>query len=231
MSERILLASDIYASCPQEGVVLDYYAGVFDAVYVCFNPFIKLTQISTERFCPDMYPSQAELVNLCAPVPWVEVMKLAELPSIAAVDLALRTQIHGIHSERIWETYAHQLEALYDSGAVMPPIEGEHSPFQYESVMAIFKDLGHQWAWFGDEFCTERKLYWIDELSKVESTPIGGHSNIFSADHSLLWTVHWDSHFSFLCGSRTDLERARVAERVEGFYCTPSTEVYWSLRE
>ncbi|WMW80917.1 DUF2711 family protein [Undibacterium cyanobacteriorum] len=231
MTERILPASDIYASCPREGVVLDYYAGVFDAVYVCFNPFIKPTQISTERFCPAMYPSQAELVNLCAPVPWAEVMKLAELPSIAAVDLALRTQIHGIRSERMWETYAHQLEALYDSGAVMPPMEGEHSPFHYESVMAIFKDLGHQWAWFGDEFCTERKLYWIDELSKAESTPIGGHSNIFSADHSLLWTVHWDSHFSFLCGTRTDLERARVAERVEGFYCAPSTEVHWSLRE
>lgn len=231
MNQRVLPQPDVYATCPLDGGVLDYYSRAFEAVYICFNPFIKPAKISPERFCPDKYPTHAELLGLCEPVTWDEVMRLCNLPSFAAVDLALKTQIHAVRAEFRHEGYAKQLDDLYDQGLVMPPTNGEHSPFLFEPVLSIFKELGHEWAWVGDEFCTERKLYWIEDLITSDAPPIVGHANVFSPDKSLLWSVHWDSHFTFLCGSLADLENARVAQRIEGFYCTPATHVYWSVRD
>lgn len=230
MSTRTLPKPDIYATCPNDGGVLEYYSGVFESVYVCLNPFIKPTHISPERFCPETYPSNSELLTLCDPVSWAEIMRQSGLPSFAAVDIALKTQILAIREQFMNQEYSKKLECLYETGIAMPPCEGEQSPFLLRPVMTIFKDLGHDWAWVGDEFCTERKLHWVDELAAPEANPIIGHANVFSPDRSLLWSVHWDSHFTFLCGSRADLERAKVSNRIEGFYCTSDTRVYWSLR-
>jgi len=48
---------------------------------------------------------------------------------------------------------------------------------------------------------------------------------------SLLWTVHWDSHFSFLCAaSGSALKDIGVEAKLEGFFCDPETEVYSSLQ-
>lgn len=230
MRTRTFPQADVYATCPHEGGILEYYSGVFEAVYVCFNPFIKPTHISPERFCPESYPTNSELLAHCAPVSWEEIMRQTGLPSYAAIDLALKTQILAIREKFMNEDYANRLEALYASGCVMPPCEGEQSPFLFKPVMSIFKELGHDWAWVGDEHCTERKPHWIDELAAPENNPMINHSNVFSPDKSLLWSVHWDSHFSFLCGSLADLDKVSVSNRIEGFYCTPDTDVYWSLR-
>lgn len=46
---------------------------------------------------------------------------------------------------------------------------------------------------------------------------------VFTPDHSLLVTTHWDSHCSFLCSSKEKIDT------FEGFYCTSKTEVFWSL--
>lgn len=228
MNRRELPPPDIYATCPLDGKVLDYYAGVFDTVFVCFNPFIQPANISPDRFGPGKYPTHAELLSLSRPVSWADTMRLAGLPSIAAVDLALKTQIRAVRPEFMHKGYAEKLGALYDQNLVMPPTEGEHSPFLLRPTLSVFKDLGHKWAWVGDEFCTERKLYWLDDLA-ADPELIVSHANIFSPDKSLLWSIHWDSHFAFLCGSHADLDRAKVCERLEGFYCNAETDVYWSI--
>jgi len=31
-------------------------------------------------------------------------------------------------------------------------------------VLESIQEIGYEWAWVGDEFGTERKLYWIDDL-------------------------------------------------------------------
>jgi hypothetical protein len=45
----------------------------------------------------------------------------------------------------------------------------------------------------------------------------------------LLWTIHWDSHFSFICSSEVKLAAIQQTSELEGFLCAPSTEVYWSV--
>lgn len=58
MAERVLPKPDIFATYPNEGRVLEYYAGTFEAVYVLLHPFIDTTQVGSERFKPVTYPGR-----------------------------------------------------------------------------------------------------------------------------------------------------------------------------
>lgn len=230
MVDRIMPKPDIFAACPNEGKVLAYYSGTFDAVYVMLSPFIEPISISPSLFCPETYPDRSSIVANCHAVPWRRVMSLTGLPTISAIDIGLRTRILGLKEEICNQEYAKAIDAMMDSMNILPPPEGIHSDLLHDKVLGLFQEFGHDWVWIGDEFCSERKLHWIDDLKNQKNTIVRGPCNVFSPDKSMLWTVHWDSHFSFLCSSREKLQRINISERLEGFYCSPETEVYWSVR-
>jgi len=230
MTERILPEPDHYATCPLDGNVLDYYAGTFEAVFVLLHPFIRPVSISKELFKPDTYPDRSSIKNGCQAVRWSEVVSLAHLPSIAAVDIGLRTQIGALVARLANKGFADAIESLYTSHNIVPPDEGNFSDLLHDTVLECFQFTGHQWAWVGDEFGTERKLHWLDDLKAERSEATAGHCNVFSPDNSLLWTTHWDSHFSFLCGSLEVLQSLVHQMNFEGFFCDEKTEVYWSVR-
>jgi hypothetical protein len=103
------------------------------------------------------------------------------------------------------------------------------SDLLHDNVLQAIQCLGYEWVWIGDEFCTERKLYWIDDLKGSDANATRGHCNVFTPDKALLWTTHWDSHFSFLCSSRRNLEVIEKKYQFEGFFCAQDTQVYWSV--
>lgn len=222
---------DIYATCPGDGSILAYYAGVFDSAYVSLNPFIRPISIDPDVFSPAAYPSRRKLRETCAAVSWQEIVNKTGLPSIAAVDIGLRTMIFGLNRKYENKDFSDRIIGLCESDGIIPPPEGEHSDLLHNEVLGIFQDLGHEWVWVGDEFCSERKIHWIEDLKAEEEPTIRGHCNVFSPDKSMLWTVHWDSHFSLLCSNRSNLDRVNVADRLEGFFCSPRTEMYWSVHE
>ena len=226
---RIAPAPDIYATCPLDGCILDYYAGAFEAVYVSLSPFFRPMSISAKLFRPETYPDRHTIMATCQAVSWSEVMSLSGLPSLSAVDIGLRTQIGGLNDRYANQDFADCLDKMTESTGVRSPPEGEHSDLLHDQVLSLFQELGHTWVWVGDEFSSERKLHFIDDLKSEEKPTINGRCNVFSPDKSILWTVHWDSHFSFLCSSREILDRIRVSDRLEGFFCTPKTEVFWSV--
>jgi hypothetical protein len=230
MPERILPTPDAFATCPTEGKVLEYYAGTFESAYVLLHPFIKAVSIDKAQFKPATYPNRACIVGNCAPVSWAEVAEIARLPSIAAIDVGLRTMILGLKAELSNQEYADKIESLAKSNGILPPPEGFFSDLLHDRVLQSIQGLGYEWVWVGDEFGTERKLYWIDDLKGQETGPTVGNRNVFTPDKQLLWTTHWDSHFSFLCSSERRLTAVQDTCHFEGFFCTPSTEVYWSVR-
>lgn len=229
MLPRELPASDRFASCPGDEKILAYYAGTFDSVYVSLSPFFRPITLSTDVFKPDTYPARHEITRSCTPVPWREVMTATGLPSLSAVDIGLRTRISGLKECYANREFANRIDALFDASGIVSPEEGQHSDLLHNQVLGLFQELGHSWVWVGDEFCTERKLHWIEDLLTEKEPTICGHCNVFSPDKSLLWTVHWDSHFSLICSSRENLDRIDIAGKLEGFYCTPDTEMYWSV--
>ncbi len=229
MAQRVLPVPDVFATCPNDGKILEYYAGTFEAVYVLLHPFIKAVSIDPEEFAPATYPDRSALVKNCIPVPWAEVAMRAGLPSISAVDIGLRTRIRGLKAEFSQQEYADKIDALFVPFRILCPPERWFSCFLHDKILGAIQDLGHQWVWIGDEFGTERKLYWIEDLKLPESKATAGHCNVFTPDKSLLWTTHWDSHFSFLCSSRRSLAAIQDSCGLEGFFCTRDTEVYWSF--
>lgn len=231
MTDRVLPERDRYASCPSEGKILEYYSGIFEAVYVLLSPFKKSEHISEEICCPNSYPGRQAVLEACKAVSWREISDLSQLPSLAAVDIGLRTQISGLNRYFENRDYAQRLDALCEAKGIVPPAEGEHPDLLHNEVLEIFQELGYEWVWVGDEFCTERQLHWIDDLKQEKVPTIAGHCNVFSPDKAMLWTVHWDSHFTFLCSSNEKLKQIHVDDRLEGFFCTPSTEVYWSVQK
>lgn len=97
------------------------------------------------------------------------------LPSVrSAVDLGLRTMIRGLKNELANQEYADKIAGLQDSDGVLPPQEGVFSDLLHNRVLESIQSLGYEWVWVGDEFCTERKLYWIDDL-RQDSGPTEGH--------------------------------------------------------
>lgn len=229
MATRVLPAPDIFASCPLDEKILEYYAGTFEAVYVLLSPFIKPVSIDKLDFRPGTYPNRLGVETHCKPVSWSEVMRLAELPSFAAVDIGLRTGIGGLKKELQNHSYAGAINSLADAHDILPPVEGLFPDLLHDRVLLSIQKLGYEWLWVGDEFCTERKLRWIDDLRNEEYGLTRGRFNVFTPDKQLLWTVHWDSHFSFLCSSQEKLAILQSEGAFEGFFCTPSTEVYWSV--
>ena len=222
---------DRYATCPGDGEVLAYYTGLFDSVYVSLSPFIRSVSIPADVFCSETYPSRRKVVESCEAITWRKVMSLTHLPSLSAVDVGLRTMIGGLKKEYENEKYSSSISSLFENEGIISPTEGEHSDLLHNRVLGLFQELGHEWIWVGDELCSERKLHWIEDLLTEEAPTISGHCNVFSPDKSLLWTVHWDSHFSFLCSSQKNLDRINVASRLEGFFCDARTQVYWSVQD
>lgn len=229
MTQRLMPSPDIYATCPGNQKVLAYYAGTFDSVYVSLSPFVQPVATPPSVFCAEPYPTRQMLTETCKAVTWREVKDLAGLPSLSAVDIGLRTTILGLNKNFENKEFADRITGLFDTAGIIAPTEGTHSDLLHNLVLGLFQELGHEWVWVGDEFCSERKLHWIEDLKAEEQSTIQGHCNVFSPDKSLLWTVHWDSHFSFICSSQKNLDHIRIADRLEGFFCNADTEVYWSL--
>jgi len=137
--------------------------------------------------------------------------------------------IGGLKAEFSNKEYADKLESLADSDQVVVPSEGCFSDLLHDRTLSAIQSLGYEWVWVGDEFGTERKLFWIEDLRGQDTKATAGHCNIFTPDKQLLWTTHWDSHFSFLCSSERNLLALQKAYGFEGFFATPLTEVYWSV--
>lgn len=229
--ERVIPAPDRFAVCAPEGApILSFYEGVFEAAYVLFHPFIRPVGIEKERFNPDTYPTKSELLGKCRPVTWREVLTLCALQSVAEIDIGLRTAIHGLKDEFMNYRFEAEIERVYDEHGVVMPAEGNLAELIQNDVFSAIRSLGYESIWIGDEFCTERKLEWVEDLFDKESDYFLPHCNYFTPDKRLLVATHWDSHFSLLCSNRANIDQILKQYPFEGFFCDDKTEIYWSLR-
>lgn len=220
-----------FATYPYNGRILEYYAGVFESVYVMLHPFVRPTSLSREQLFQPYSLSWAETIAGCEPVRWEEARVAAGLPSIAAVGVALLTGIRALSEPHRNDTYEAQLDAAMAREGWIEPGEGNHADLLIRPMLDVFDELGHSFVWLANESAGDRICRDVQSLKKERHTSFYRRNCVFSHDHTLLWAVHWDMHFAFLCGSRAELESVRVAERFEGFWCDENTDVVWCLPE
>ncbi len=231
MNERVSPDPDRYAVCPLDGPVLAFYEGEFEAAYVLLNPFLRRKSTSFELAISALDEMSAdEFCQTFEAVRWTEVRDLCGFPPIASIDVALRTMIGGLSKEYADEELADVLSKSMKQHGLLPPAEGTFPEVVQEPLLSFVQSLEQDWLWVGDEFCTERKLCWIDDLKPASAKVSLVRGSVFTPDKATLWTVHWDSHFTLFCSSGQTIQRLAGHPALEGFVCGPETEIYWSVR-
>ncbi len=204
---------------------MDYYKGYFESVYVLLHPFVKpITKVDDID-----WTDKNSIIKSAEPISWAEVIEKTQFKTISEVDIGLRSYILGIKEEFCNKKFVSYINDLTEKAGIEPFSEGKLMPLLENKVLEAIKHLGHEWLWLGDELCSERKIHWIDDIIKEDIIPC--HGCIFTNNNELLVTTHWDSHCSFLCGSKKDIDKILQFHKFEGFFCTNKTEVYWGLYE
>jgi hypothetical protein len=226
---RVLPEPHRYAICsPDDTPIKEFYKGHFEEVFVFYHPFIKPLTMDYDLFNPDTYPSRNEIRNSCEKVTWKQFLTLSGIESYKQLDIGLRTNILGLKEEYQDINSGRLIEKTCREKFIAVPNEGLFPEFIMNDLLRIIKIIGHEWLWFGDEFCTERKLEYIDDLIN-DNNMLNQGKNLFTHDNSILIATHWDSHFSLLCSDKYTVEQLVNSCELEGFYCNEKTEIYWSL--
>lgn len=227
IKDRILPEQPKYASCPLDGSIKEYYAGQFDEVYIVLHPFLNPVRLKDSDFLDSDFPTKQEILHGMEPISWEEVRQALGFQSLADVEVALRTMIHGLNNTYKNEHLSRQLIDYLHAEDIWEPRDGMISYHVENYIYHALVELGYDWVWLGDDLGTERKLYWIEDLFDEDKVPANGC--IFTPDYKVLVTAHWDSHCSFLCGSKEVIEKILQFSPLEGFYCTDKTHVFWGV--
>ncbi|MBM7704337.1 DUF2711 family protein [Metabacillus iocasae] len=227
--KRVLPEPHRYAVCAYEDVpIKEFYKGVFNEVFIFFHPFIKPVTIDLELFCAETYPDKFQLINHCERVRWNEFLALSGMKSYEELDIGLRTRILGLHKKYEDQKLKEIIHTVSEKHQLVPPLEGILPTILINTLLEAVKKEKDDWIWVGDEFGTERKLEYIDDL--INQDTLARH-NLFTHDHSMLITTHWDSHFSMICSDdKGKINRIIKACNLDGFYCDDRTEIYWSVQ-
>lgn len=54
---------------------------------------------------------------------------------------------------------------------------------------------------------------------------------MYTEDNKLLFSVHWDSHFTLLCSDLEIVKSIVDKYQFEGFHANHETEIYWSVKD
>ncbi|WCN39678.1 DUF2711 family protein [Aneurinibacillus uraniidurans] len=229
---RVIPEPHRYAVCaPADIPIKTFYKGVFDEVFIFLHPFIKPITIDIESFYPDTYPCKNDVIRTCELITWTEFLKLSCIRDFRQLDIGLRTMILGLRKQFANEHLAKVIKDTCEQKKLVPPTEGCLPELLTNRLLQAVKNEGHDWFWVGDEFCTERKLEYIDDLVK-DNDPFGNqHLNLFTHDNKILFTTHWDSHFSMVCSDKDTINKIVDYCNLEGFYCDEQTEIYWSCQD
>ncbi|MFB7142890.1 DUF2711 family protein [Gottfriedia sp. NPDC056225] len=209
--------------------IKEFYKGVFEEVYIFYHPFIKPKTLDYDLFVPDKYPGKNDIINNCEMISWSQFLNISGIKNYKQLDIGLRTHISGLREKYKNEKIAEIIQKVCEEHKIIIPTEGFFPEFLMNSILSVIKNEGHDWIWIGDEFCTERKLEYMEDLIEDNEAFRNEHLNLFTHDSKLLITTHWDSHFSMLCSDKITIDKVVKLCNLEGFYCDEFTEIYWSL--
>ncbi|WP_213535123.1 DUF2711 family protein [Paenibacillus sp. J45TS6] len=172
-----------------------------------FHPFIKPISISCDLFEPGTYPGKNDFIEKCEMITWKQFLSLSETESYNKLDIGLRTRIMGLKKQFANEETSKRIQDTCEKLQLIEPMEGLFPEFLMNKVLLSIKQEGHDWIWSGDEFCTERKLEYIDDLIKDNTAFRNQRLNLFTHENEILLTTHWDSHFSILCSDKNTINK------------------------
>ena len=231
MKTRILPAPDRNIVCAAVDIpILDFYRDYYDSVYVILHPFIKVTALNKIDFNKGNWPTKAQITKHTEKLNWKEFIEISGLGNIKRLDVALRTSIGGLKKQYENKEDAKILEETSNKSKLIAPTEGYFHELLIDDMMSALQHLGHDWIFIGDEFGQERKLEYIQDIIDNKITPEDDMRNWYTHKNEVLYSTHWDSHFTLLCSDRQTINKILDKYPFEGFFCEKDTEIYWSVK-
>jgi Protein of unknown function (DUF2711) len=198
--------------------ILEFYHGYYECVYLILHPF-------------DEIPEQGKVPQF---VTWEAFTKLCGFKDLKQLDIALRNYINGLVAKYKNDADVEILKATCERHGLQIPSEGEFQDALAKDMLNSLQGQGHSYMFIADEHGFERKLVYIQEV--IDDThnlkyQISGHDNWYTNKHEILYTTHWDSFFTLLCSDKATVESILAKHSFEGFYCDPTTVIYWSVMD
>lgn len=166
------------------------------------------------------------------PVSWEDIRVGCGFNSLGQIYTALLTIIMALSKEYQNIDDARHLEAYCSANKIFLPQEDSIPAIMESQVYSFLKGLACETVSFSDEFnraIVSKKLLELNtEVPWTQSNQSDFSFNkLFPPDHSFLMIVPWDNFYTLICGSRRDLEAARVAHLFDGFWCERDTRSDW----
>lgn len=215
-------------SCLHAGRILDYYKASFDAVFIVLHPlFINHTKIDFNNY-KHPWPSK-ENIQEFKMVSWADLISTGVFRNIYEIDLAHKTLDHCINKKNYRLDLSDKLLHLLNELHYYPALLGDMPKHLENPILTALQKIGCPKIKIYDEFLNKPvQQVSIEEACADSLIPSHGHIGP-EKGRDFLITTHWDSHFSFICGSRDFIDNFLTICPLEGFFCREETEVYWSL--
>ncbi|RYE43367.1 MAG: DUF2711 family protein, partial [Sphingobacteriales bacterium] len=166
-------------------------------------------------------------------ITWREFLSLSGFKDVYQLDIALRTNIGGLRKELENKKDAAILQHISELHDLWVPSEGNFQDTLNQDMLTSLQEQGYHYMYIGDEWGFERKLSYIqDTIDGKDDTLLtwGAQRNWYTNHNEILYTTHWDSHFTLLCSNKKTVENILAKHPFEGFYCDEKTEIYWSTK-
>ena len=232
MSERIIPQPENNQVCPPADYsIREFYKEDFESTFIILHPFFKVTAPEKIDFNKNEYPSKSDMAKYCEKIKWSEFLNIAGISNIKELDIALRNSIHGLHKRYENKQSLNKLVKALEKNEVYQPNEGFFDELLLDNMMKALLKLDFQWIFIGDEFGMERKMIFIEDIIDNKYHISNMYRNFYTPKNEVLYSVHWDSHFTLLSSSKENIDKMISQFDFEGFYCNEKTEIYWSVRE
>jgi hypothetical protein len=235
--------------------VLDYFGESFEAVYGILHPFEKVApenrDIIDETWAPDDNnpyigthlefaargngPDWIHYQTLIHPFSWRDIVEMLGFPSLNYLNQLLleccsaRRRDHGEDIDRMFE--------IMGPLGIDRPTEGQFSPLLLDNILRSFQDMGNSTVQLTSAFGDKTAVFDVEHLLSKKLTTLdsalrgGSLVTLHSENYQLLYGVHWDSFFTFLCGRKDDVSAIVEKYPFEGFFFQSGMTLGWENDE
>ncbi len=208
---------------PFTGKINDHFKGTFDEVFVALLPF------ADRDLHPDEGESAKKICQEAKRTTWERVCKGSGIENIQDLSKALKTNSFILETVYARKDLEELLSKYTFDSNLHEPIEGAYDALSKKAIYEAFRLLGKDHVMVTDEFYESTyslELNEIDVYSFVDKIVFDAYY-IYAEDHSLLFTIDWNSFFFLIAASRDDMHRIINSNKFEGFICDEHTEHIW----